>query len=256
MSTTTIRPLGKKAATPGAVKLRLADFLVPADLPPIPAEYGHENLLGTDWQMFANDKFGDCVWAGGGHEHMLWTAEAGAPAAFTDAGILAAYAAVTGFNPRTGADDDGTDMLAACKYRQKTGILDVAGKRHKIGAYLALDPGDVEQLHAAAYLFDGVGIGVTFPREWFTAFDNGKPWTSVRRPHNDGGHYITGICRRRGYTGVVSWGRIVWLTDAGYRQFNDETYVYLAPEKMRAGADMQGLDLVKMRAVLAQLTKL
>jgi len=206
--------------------------------------------------MLGNDRYGCCVWAGAAHESMLWTREAGALATYTEANVLAAYAAVTGFNPAIGAHDDGTDMLAACKYRQRTGIPDAKGTRHKIGAYLALDVGDVEQLHAAAYLFDGVGIGVQFPREWMDRFNAGRTWATVRNPHIDGGHYVSAVCRHRNFTGVVSWGRVVWLTDAGYRQFNDETYAYLAPEKLRGGVDMQGLDLATLRTDLARLTSL
>lgn len=248
--------LGKRPATTGAVKLRLVNYLDTSALPPIPAEYGHEALVGADWSMLGNDKYGDCVWAGAAHESMLWTREAQTPATFSEASVLKAYSAVTGFDPKTGAGDNGTDMLAACKYRRRTGILDAAGKRHKIGAYLALDPGDVDQLHAAVYLFDGVGIGVEFPTQWMDAFNAGRPWDRVTRPKQDGGHYITGVCRRAGRTGVVTWGRVQWLTDAGYAQFNDESYVYLAPEKLHGGVDMQGLDLAHLKTDLAYLTGL
>lgn len=249
--------LGKKPATPGAVKLRLANYLVPSQLPAIPRTYGHERLVGKDWGMLANDRYGCCVFAGAAHESMLWTAEALArPAAFTDANVLADYGRVTGFNPRNPASDQGTNMLDACKYRQRVGIVDAAGQRHQIGAYLALDPGDLEQLHAAVYLFDGVGIGVDFPEQWMDAFNAGRSWTSLRRPKSAGGHYITAVARRDGRTLCVSWGKLVAMTDAGYAQFNDETYAYLAPEKLRNGVDRQGFKLDELRADLAQITRL
>ena len=108
--------------------------------------------------MFANDRYGDCVWAGAAHETMLWT-EAMQTAAFNDKNVLSDYSAVTGFDPASPkATDNGTDMQEAASYRRKTGVLDAKGKRHKVLAYLALRPGDIDQLALAMYLFSAVGI--------------------------------------------------------------------------------------------------
>ena len=62
--------LGKKPARPGAVKLKLAKYLVKAKLPTPPKVFGHQSLIGA-WNMLGNDRYGDCVWAGAAHEHML-----------------------------------------------------------------------------------------------------------------------------------------------------------------------------------------
>ena len=56
--------LGKKPARPGAVKFKLANYLVKLKLPTPPQVFGHEGLIGANWGMLGNDHYGDCVWAG------------------------------------------------------------------------------------------------------------------------------------------------------------------------------------------------
>ena len=55
---------------------------------------------------------------------------------FNNQSVLKDYSAVTGFNPNDPNTDQGTDMQVAASYRRKTGVLDAAGKRHKVIAYL------------------------------------------------------------------------------------------------------------------------
>ena len=84
--------LGKKPARPGAIRFRLGSYLNAAALPAVPEVFGHESLMAS-WPMFANDKYGDCVWAGAAHETMLLKREAGRIVTFSDANVLADYAA-------------------------------------------------------------------------------------------------------------------------------------------------------------------
>jgi hypothetical protein len=145
-------------------------------------------------------------------------------------------------------------MEVAAKYRRQTGLLDTDGKRHKIGAYVALEPGNLSQLWYATYLFDGLGIGVEFPAQWMDAFNKGRPWGKVARPKPEGGHYVTGPAYRGGSEIVISWGLPVRLTPAGYQQFNDETMAYLTEEKLVNGKSLEGFDLATLRKDLALVT--
>jgi hypothetical protein len=242
--------LGKTPARPGAAKLKLAKYIDAAALPKPPAEFGHERLV-TNWGMLGNDTAGCCVWAGAGHEVMLWNREAGRTANVTTTSTLKNYSLVTGYDPTTGANDSGTDMEEAAKYRRQTGLLDADGKRHKIGAYVALEPGDLDQLWYATYLFDGVGIGVEFPTQWMDAFNAGKPWDAIRRPKVEGGHYITAPAKRAGDAVIITWGQATPLTPRGYQQFNDESLAYLTEEKLTNGRSLEGFDLATLRADLA-----
>lgn len=244
--------LGKKPARPGAVKLKLSTYLDTSALPTPPDEFGHEGLV-SDWLMLGNDTLGDCVIAGALHEHMLWNAEAGKPINVNDACAVRNYSAITGYNPAIPSSDQGTDITVAAEYRRTTGLVDADGIVHKIGAYVALDPGDLTQLWYALYLFDGVGIGVELPSQWMDAFNAGRPWDAVTRPSIEGGHYISGAAKRAGNATVISWGRGVQLTPAGYQQFNDETLAYLSEEKLVNGKSLEGFDLDQLRADLDAL---
>ena len=130
--------LGLKFTHPDdRVKLRFSAYANLETLPKPPPVFGHESAVAT-FGTLGNDRFGDCAWAGAAHEHMIWTGEHGTPAEFDDACVLDDYAQATGFDPATGANDDGTDMQEAAAYRQKIGIRDTSGNRHKIDAYVAL----------------------------------------------------------------------------------------------------------------------
>ena len=253
--------LGKIPATASqTVKLKFRDFVDRSDLPPLPTgDFGHDTLV-TNWGMLGNDKYGDCVWAGAGHEHMLWLREAGHTEAeveslFTEKAALKNYTQVTGFNPDDPDTDQGTDMAKAASYRRKTGYVDAKGNRHKVGAFVDLDPGNITELWYAAYLFDGVGIGVNFPSQWMDTFNKGAGglWDHVSRPKIEGGHYITGVARH-GNLNIVTWADDhPRLTPRGYAQFNDQTIAYASPEKLVSGKDDNGFDWPGLLAALKEI---
>jgi hypothetical protein len=259
--------LGKLPARPGAVTLRLVDYLDFTKLAPPPSSFGHEKLV-PDWGMFLNDRIGDCACAGTVHEHMLWDAEAKKTlpvnTTFTGKNTAAElYSEVTGYQPgpelqdpeaEPNPTDQGTDVAQLCSFRRNTGLLDAAGNRHKLGAYVALDRGDFKQLQYAIYYFDGVGIGVDFCQEWMDAFNAGEPWDKVDNPNVEGGHYITAVAFD-GHAQIVTWGDFFspGITQAGYEQFNDETYAYLSTDKLFNGKDLEGFNLSQLQADIQAL---
>lgn len=261
--------LGKAPAVPGAVKLKLSDYLDTAKLPKLPQQFGHAHLI-KDWGMFGNDKCGDCAFAGAYHETMLWNAEAGKTVRVDDRTVVGQYSAFTGYDPSKtnmwgeNPSDQGTIVTDLIKHRATVGLPDADGKMHKIGAYVALEPGNLTELWYATYLFDGVGVGVSFPEEWMTAFNNGQPWDRVQKPTPAGGHYICGVSQVNNMLGIVTWGRLHWMTPAGYQQFNDESYAYLSEERLAGGhgpgpqhvaRDINGFNLAQLRADIAEITK-
>ncbi|AHH20869.1 hypothetical protein NONO_c60930 [Nocardia nova SH22a] len=249
---------GKTPARINSVQLNLSDYFDhTAVLPKIPAEFGHERLV-TAWEMLANNQVGDCVWAGAAHETMLWGREAGRDVKFTDECVLADYTAVTGFDPSqadpyTGENptDQGTDMQAAASYRRRIGIVDTLGNRHQVAAYVALTPGDPDQLAAAAYVFGAVGIGLRVPAYAEDEFSAKKPW-DVRHGNATivGGHYVPVISRRDGNFDVVTWGAIQQMTPMFYRRYCDEAIVYFSREFLTADISPEGFDLAQLQADL------
>lgn len=253
--------LGKTPAKPDAVKLKLARFLVKREEPKVPAEFGHENLI-SDWGMLGNDAYGDCVWAGAAHETMIWNRVAGRVVHFTDKGVLGDYGAATGFNPKDPSTDQGTDMDAAAKYRRTLGLADSRRRRHRVGAYLAIDAGNAHQHLLAAYMFGAVGLGVRMPVTAMDQFNRGETWDVVRRAKVEGGHYVSLVAVRPSITKpgkqdliVVTWGRLQRMTMDFFCKYNDESVVYLSEEMLKGGRSPEGFDLEAMQAQLNTLTR-
>jgi hypothetical protein len=249
-------PLGKKPATHDRRDIRLQTLLEQtAPLPAPPHRFGHANLYRDDgWSMLGNDRYGDCVFAGAAHETMMTNHLARRTVTFTDEAVLADYGAVTGFTPDNPASDQGTDVRDALKYRQKTGVVDGHGTRHKIGAYVALTPGDWDELMQAVYVFAAVGVGVEFPDSAMDQFDHGEPWDVVDGARIEGGHYIPCMGRSSvGVGGVVTWARRQSVTRAFYEKYADEAWAIVFPEELRAGKTERGFDLAGLNAALAQL---
>ena len=253
---------GKAPARKGAVSFQFKDYFDPTKLPTPPAVFGHFNGF-SDFHMLGNDQFGDCVWAGAAHEHMIWSTEGGRTRArFTVYDVLSDYSAVTGFDKsKTDAKgnnptDNGTDMSLAASYRRKTGIRDATGARRKIDGYLALETGNWDQLVVAMYLFGAVGIGVQLPQSAMDQFDARKPWTVPwMKTRIVGGHYICGVGRdKNGNAPIVSWGRTNPMTQKWYERFSDEAICYFSLETLnQKGLSPEGYDADELRKHLEAL---
>lgn len=225
--------LGKKAARLGAVKFKFANYLDVSKFPAIPDFFGHEDLVeNIDLGMLGNDTAGDCVWAGGGHETMIFSGMGGNPIVeFSEESVLSDYTAVTGYDPNIPSTDNGTDMQAAAAYRQKVGLLDANGVRHKISAYLALTPGDIGQHMIALYLFGAVGIGILFSQTAMDQFNEGETWDIINDSPTIGGHYVPLVARREtNAIKAISWAKIQSMSARFFQNKNDESLVYLSPE--------------------------
>jgi hypothetical protein len=252
--------LGKLPATDDPNDLLFKNYVDASKIPAPPEKFGNESLFPPKgWGMLGNDEWGDCVWAGAGHETMLLSKLGGGAAEFTPQDVLTGYEAVTHFNPQAGPPgnnptDKGTDTRLAYKYRRATGILDEAGTTHKIGAYVKLEQGNMEHLYQAVYLFDVVGIGFLFPEYAMTQFNEGKPWTVIpgQEPKPEEGHYVPCIGKQANLE-VVTWGALQQMTVAFFEAYCDEAWTYISEEVLVNGLDKQGFDLDQLKADLAGL---
>jgi hypothetical protein len=243
--------LGKLPARPNAVSLKLSTDL--PTLPAVPKAFGHQDLETGPWGMLGNDAYGDCVWAGAAHETILWNLERKFPVTFTDTSVLSDYSKVTGFNPKNPSTDQGTDMQVAAKFRQKTGVRDSIGARHKIMAYVALE--GLDEIAAAAYLFGAAGIGIQFPASAMTQFNNGNPWSVVKGSSIEGGHYVPIIGRlANGHYLVVTWGKVQEVLPSFLTKYVDEAIAYVSAETLTAGKSPEGFDVAALMADLKALS--
>jgi hypothetical protein len=243
--------LGKLPATYDKRDLLFKEFQV-GDLKPAPKGFGHGSLVPT-WGMLGNDRYGDCVWAGAAHETMMLCAIAKTRAPFNDTVVLQSYEECTGFSPVTGENDNGTNMRDAMNYRRQVGILDANGDRHKIGAFVALEPGNWIEMLEALYIFDFVAIGFEFPASAMDQFNKNKPWAVRSRSPIEGGHYVPVVDRPFVYDNdVVTWGRRQLMTKGFYHKYVDEAYAVLSTESLVSGKTAEGYDFQSLNDALAQ----
>lgn len=192
------------------LKLKFHNYADRLALPQAPASQDWGLALQTPWEMYANDKVGDCFFAMAGHAFMCWTANAqGNQALFTDQQILDAY------HQCVGPGDPGTDPSEGLKYLQATGI---AG--HKFGPCVSIDPGNQSEVMLACWLFGGLFVGVELPEGWesthaWDVYPSGDPDGAIA-----GGHAVwaSGYDVNNGLT-LVSWGDeylIAWDALAKY----------------------------------------
>lgn len=245
-----------KAATPGLA------------LPTPPANFGHGSIYHDgedprlDWDMNGNGPdptvhpgfqgAGDCMFACLGHIVREINKVYGRQVIITGKETIADYSAVTGYVIDNNATDNGTNMRDAMRYWQRTGILDAAGNRHKIGAYVSLNPTDLDELWEACYLFSAVAIGFQFQRAQDEQFSHGT-WDYVPGSPIIGGHAIPAFGRNRGRIGVVSWAKHLWFTKAAYTNLNDEAWAFVTTEELRNGKTERGMDLTQLTAALNSL---
>jgi hypothetical protein len=247
---------GKRAATYDKRDLRFEHYRVGAakePLPALPKTFSYKGVEKKPWKMLGNDSYGDCVWAGAGHETMLWNASRGVDVGFDDKGALGDYAKVTHFDPKKPDSDQGTEVRVAMKYRKATGVVDAADARHKIGAYVALEPGNWGHVLEASYLFMVVGMGFAFPESAHDQFDAGKPWEVVAGPTPTEGHYVPLIGWDARHLQCITWGKVQLISRAFFEKYCDEAWAMLSPEMLAGDEAMNGFDLPQLKQDLTSL---
>lgn len=249
--------LGKKPARPDAVKMKFGSYFDAAKLPPVPALIGHPWLVRI-WGMLGNDRAGDCVWAGFCHETALLHADSNLTVpTFTTKTVFADYHDATGFNPGDPSTDQGTDLQDGASYRQKTGIIDILGQRHKIDIYTALRVGDLNEIALAVFLFGAAGIGVRLPDTAEQQFNRMEPWTVEKGASIVGGHYIPCVGRNSlGDFLFVSWGRLTAATPNWVQTYMDEGICYVDRDRLnRNNVSPQNYNLAQLTDDYHQLTR-
>lgn len=249
-------------------QLQLASYMDIKELPPIPAgAFGHTKLVTKPWGMYKNDELGCCVVSGKQHNLRLWLAEGTGSdtVTFSDETTVRNYELLGHYNPSNPDSDQGCDMLYAAEVWMRHGIWDDAGKLHKIGIALELQCGDgylnMDQFWYAAYLFDGIGLGIGVTPQMQEAFAAGTPWdVSQYDPRNViGGHFVPAMARVNDngklVPQVITWGEPQDITVPGLQAITNTVLVYATPEKLNNGKDLEGLSYSDMRADIRQLNR-
>jgi hypothetical protein len=188
---------------------------------------------------------------------MEWTANSGKKMFTpTDQQIVAAYSAITGYNPVSGANDNGANEGDVLNYWRQSGI---AG--HKIGAYVALEPSNHIHIMDSVYIFEGCYIGVQLPISAQAQVQNHQPWsvppggpTGDGKPGSWGGHAVPVVSYDvRGVT-VITWGGLQVMTWSFWETYCDEAYAILSQDYLDGMKKApQGFSMQQLQADLADL---
>jgi hypothetical protein len=222
-------------------------------LPAPPPARDWASKLPVDLGMMVNDQIGDCTCAGAAHMIQTWTADAqGHAYTPSDDEVVAAYSAITGYDPEDASTDNGANMLDVLNYWRQTGV-----GAHRIGAYAALAHRDVLHVESAIASFGGVYVGVMLP---VSAQNLDSPWAG---PHDIGGDNAPGswgghcmACVGYDIHGVefVTWGqrqRADWLW---WTTYVDEAYAIFSRDWIESnGSAPSGLNVAKLQALLTQV---
>jgi hypothetical protein len=213
----------------------------------IPAQILYYQAVAQDaWPMYDNDRIGCCTAAATGHMIQCGSANANGLVTPTDAQILKCYEDVSGYDPQTGANDDGAAETDVLSYWQKTGV-----GGNKLDSWAAVDPSNFDHLRLGTWYFGGVYLGLTVTSEAEQQFDQGQPWQRgwFNRPVGQHAVPLLGFDHAAEILWVSTWGKIQAMTYDYWHFFGSEAYVPVNSIFVKSsGVNPVGLNLDQMRA--------
>ena len=178
------------------------------------------------WEMYLDDRLGDCTCASVAHGLMVFAAMIGVEVTITEADIERMYEH-SGWRPSDSeATDRGWTLEAAAQFEKTIGVTGKPG----IAAWAGVSPTDDQEQHVAMALFGGLSTGIECPRSALEQFQEGKPFVVVPGSEIAGGHAIWKVLSQEGphvarggfvrSSAYVTWGGVA-PSDAAW----DKTYV-------------------------------
>lgn len=215
------RMLGKLPPVhqPGAIQL--AAYL-PAKRIPVPDTLDNYSCV-RDFGMMKNDQLGDCTCAAVGHAVQCWTALNHREVVIPDEEIVKAYSAVSGYDPATGANDNGAVEADVLNYWRDTGF-----GGHKLDNYAVIETRSRYQMKLAMFLFGDAYTGIALP----LSAQEQSVWTSVHGPESEagswGGHAVPLVGYDENTATCITWGAPLKMTWAFWHRYGDEAYAPLS----------------------------
>lgn len=207
-----------------------------------PAEWDWSK--GIHYDMSGNAVYGDCAFASRTAILLTWTSLAQAPIRLSTDETLQDYAQCTGFNPQTGANDNGTILLDALNMWQREGFNRHGQTRDYLTAYAALDHKDHDAIRRSIYALGGVYLGIQVPQYLMTtdgdwAYEPDADWTIA------GGHCIAALGYDQFGPRIFSWGGTRRMSWELWDVIVDEAYGLLSRENWlnRQALNPIGLDI-------------
>lgn len=241
-------------------RLKLGDY-VQAALPTPPASTNWapkgQPALGN---VMCNDRFGCCTCSGTGHVVATCTGNAGKLFTYSDAQVLAMYAAVCpGFDPNNPATDNGANEDVVLDYLTTIGFADGT----KLAGRLALNQADQNELRLGIFLFLNHYYGIDLPDAWVNPFPSGDGfiWDVAGDPDPANGHCVVGVDYNDRGIIIDSWGLLGTITWAAIAKYcspaaGGSVQALLLPDMLPGGANPvapNGFDWPTLQADLVAL---
>jgi len=248
-----IGKLGKHPAKADERTLKLADYIDVKNLPEFPKAHSWIEKKKTRWGRMKNFTLNDCTCAAAGHLIQCWTLNTGKQHILSDKEIVKMYSAVTGYDPKTGANDKGAKALDVLKHWRKTGV---AG--NTMAAFASVSHQDKKHIAGAIYLFGGVYAGLQLPK----SIKGQKVWdvpdyglVATGAPGSYGGHAVVVVeYDDKGLT-CISWGRKTKMTWAFWDAYAEEAFAIISNDFMIDGKSPVGFDVVALADDLMKITR-
>lgn len=190
----------------------------------------YSSVPASTWGMDGNDTVGDCTCADVDHEVKTVQVAAGnAEVASTSQEVLAAYSAITGYNPADPSSDQGAEMQDVRSYWQKSGFT-LGGVDHKILLFAELAVSNLNLVKWALDQFGTVGLGVNLPDSAMDQFNAGQPWTVVSNSAIDGGHAIALVGYDANWAYVLTWGQVQKVAWDWFAEYVEEAWTALTAD--------------------------
>ncbi len=244
------RRLGRIRSRLDTRTLNLWSYLHHDKLPAAPSARDWTHAAPA-WGLFQNSTVGDCTCAARAHLLQSEAANTGRQITITDADVIGAYSAVTGYNPADPSTDNGAQMIDVLRYERNVGI---AG--HKIGAFVKVDHTKREQMDAAINLFGGIYAGVDLPvaAQAQTVWDVGTG--PAFQPGSWGGHAVAVLGYDAGHAVIITWGQVKIATAAWLDTYASEAWASVDPLWIAdCGQAPSGFDAQALARDLALLGK-
>ena len=225
-------------------------------IPAHPVVEDHYSAVKGAFQLYQNDKYGDCGPTGVGNQRILVSTYLGAKQVIpTQADIFDLYRRATKppFNPKTGANDNGVVLQDLCGALVKGGI---AGT--KAVAFARVNLYNLEEAAAAVSIFGSLLLGVNLEVAQQSQTPSGT-WDYVWNSGEWGGHCVLGcgydktnIAKATG--NVVTWAQVVKMTLPFMKHQMSEAWVVIWPENLGTKQFQQGIKLDVLKSDFQQIT--
>ncbi len=241
--------LGKLRPKISPKTLKLEKYIDASILPPLPERVFREwKVPGGGWGLMLNSEIGCCTIAAIAHMEMLMTEHTGALVRPTDDEVLAAYSVVSGYDPKTGLNDNGAAITDVLNFWQTQGL-----SGHKILGWASVDHTNLDAVKHAIHLFGAVNLGVQLPQSAMDQTNNKQPWEVAS---NDGGilggHAICNFGFGSEGTNCITWGQRQEMSFDWLRAYADECYAVISQDFINQATQLSpgGFDLPTLIADL------